>query len=257
MRSDMFKVIVERERRGGGKGRSPNKNIPLEDRPSNESMRFRHIYGGQAKELNENLSPLWRFLCSKVGQKWDDVFSEICENISTRSTVQQHVRDHVMQYVETNVGINEDGLPYDKSYPSRWIRPRTFYENDLYVHPVTRILSRGTEKYNRSSWRTPKVDPDKTKIGKTDYVRHKGLWYQVVMKKWDVSYLKEVKIGDTITKSRVYTPVFDVFGVNIEGRAGGVYYAAEKKQLNSKDLRKLGLENDPDWKPSVDKKKLT
>src|SRR5690348_426069 len=130
MREDMFKVIVERERfnsgmkkaskskivRGYYKGLMPSsKNVEdREDLEENGSMSYlpskitgKKPWGYNAKELNENLNPLKRFITSKVGQKWDDVWSEICEFINSDSTVQKHVLDHAKQYVVTNCYFDE------------------------------------------------------------------------------------------------------------------------------------------------------
>jgi hypothetical protein len=70
MRADMYKVIVERPRRGGG----DRQYRPLpndDDAPARESLRSRHK---QRKWLNENLRPLQRFLASQVGRPWDNVY---------------------------------------------------------------------------------------------------------------------------------------------------------------------------------------
>ncbi len=53
----------------------------------------------KTKWLNENLAPLKRFLGKQVGRPWDKVYSEIAENLKPTSTVQQHVRDHIEDFV--------------------------------------------------------------------------------------------------------------------------------------------------------------
>jgi hypothetical protein len=61
MRDDMARVIVERPRIpafNSRKGRRP----PLEDLPTREGMRRSHALRGDRRELNENLTPLRRYL---------------------------------------------------------------------------------------------------------------------------------------------------------------------------------------------------
>ena len=49
--------------------------------------------------LNENLAPLRRFLERQVGRPWGKVYAEIAERLKPTSTVQQHVRDHLADFV--------------------------------------------------------------------------------------------------------------------------------------------------------------
>jgi hypothetical protein len=97
MRSDMFKVIVERPRVGGHgvrKGRPPR---DVEDYPSHQGIRRRLGYHG--KEFNEHLGPLRRYLRKQVGRPWNKVYSEICEHLRAGNVVHDHVRLHVFDYV--------------------------------------------------------------------------------------------------------------------------------------------------------------
>lgn len=139
----MHKVIVERPRRGSGirSLRKPpwEKNTDLEDRPLKEGMKKRHLYAkGQAlKELNENLRPLERYLKKQVGRPWNKVYSDISKNLRTTSAVQQHVRDHVWDYVERHVDI-VNGVAYGD--PKFGIRLR-LRSGDMYIHPRTGLLA--------------------------------------------------------------------------------------------------------------------
>jgi hypothetical protein len=55
MRKDMYKVIVERPRRGGGYRSEMPMPVDTEDAPGREGLRRRHR---SRKHLNENLRPL-------------------------------------------------------------------------------------------------------------------------------------------------------------------------------------------------------
>lgn len=150
MRSDMFKVIVERPRAGGyGKpsnGRKKEKSKKDYDNyPLHESTARKHRPYSAYKELNENLAPLQRFLHSRVGKHWDKVFSEICERIDMRSAVKKHIRDHVKSMVWTEVEQHRDGSIWTKgAYPWRIDYVEHYYRqhHHLYVHPTTGILTK-------------------------------------------------------------------------------------------------------------------
>jgi len=93
MREDMFKVIVERPRRGRSWAKKTKlRYLKEDDGRSRVSGKRIAIEGGRRKWLNENLAPLKRYLFKQRGRKWDDVFSEICDHLDTGSTVKMHVR---------------------------------------------------------------------------------------------------------------------------------------------------------------------
>jgi hypothetical protein len=81
MREDMYKVIVERPRRGkdGYAAAARLRN----DHSGPTRLRTRAGYGYHS--LNENLTPLRGYLRAQFGRPWDKVFSEICANIDRRS----------------------------------------------------------------------------------------------------------------------------------------------------------------------------
>lgn len=122
MRKDMSKVIVERERVKGVYGKTvdpfayrfvPNQGWSEDDdddiRHESMSLKRQHKVAGNYKRLNENLAPLKRFLQSRVGSKWNDVYSEIRSNININSAVQLHILQHVSHYVKTAEEVT-DGL---------------------------------------------------------------------------------------------------------------------------------------------------
>src|SRR5947209_44663 len=114
MRADMAKVIVERPRKKGGSFHKPKgyqrrlRRFGEEGPPCREGIKAR--WQNQTKSLNEHLGPLRRYLDSQVGRPWDKVFSEICAHIDRSSAVQDHVRDHVAQYVCVHT-LLIDGVP--------------------------------------------------------------------------------------------------------------------------------------------------
>lgn len=110
MRADMFKVIVERPRWGAGHASSVKlKRSRDPDRKFIGLNRHAKCEARYTKSLNENLQPLVRFLRSKRGCRWNDVFSEICAQLDTGSTVKMHVRMHLEDIVATRISIGRQG----------------------------------------------------------------------------------------------------------------------------------------------------
>ena len=139
MRPDMFKVIVERPRWHASHAPSPKLKRSRTDAKHIGLKRSALIDAPYSKGLNENLAPLVRFLRSRRGQPWDDVFSEICAALDTGSTVKMHVRQHLQDFVLTRISIGRhgewmfEGTVLEKT--SRWFRQREFF-----VDPVDGIL---------------------------------------------------------------------------------------------------------------------
>ena len=155
----MSKVLVERARQGGKYARV--RKYPkhkLEDAPTKESMKFR--YKGDRKSLNENLSPLKKFLNSKVGKHWDKVWSEICENLKLTSAVQKHVRDHVKDFVYQNVFTLKSGKVNRVYHLNTYYRSSSLElrKDQLYVDPTNGVLKR--YRYNEFKYRRGYSSPE-------------------------------------------------------------------------------------------------
>ena len=96
MRQDMFKVIVEKPRRGARFRVNRNRLAGAEDLPTRIGYkRFRALNRTRTKSLNENLRPLEKYLIRQAGRPWNKVYSEICETLDAGHTVKQHVREHL------------------------------------------------------------------------------------------------------------------------------------------------------------------
>lgn len=102
MRSDMRDVLITRARGGGG-WKKPGRKRPLEELPS-----FEPIDRRGTKFFTDLLGPLKRFLASRVGRPWDEVFSELKAVLDARSLLQQHVFVHLEQMVHVRV-VRVDG----------------------------------------------------------------------------------------------------------------------------------------------------
>ncbi|MBI3264785.1 MAG: hypothetical protein HYZ58_16795 [Acidobacteria bacterium] len=142
MRHDMAKVVTERPRRGHGNsskkwGRRLNASeFGLDDHgPTRAPIGRRRQYGSNWKEFSDLLGPLRRYLRKQVGRPWNKVWSEITQNLDSRSLTGQHIFDHIRWEVEQRPWIDEKGRLYRKL---EWGTIELV--DGLYVHPVTRLL---------------------------------------------------------------------------------------------------------------------
>lgn len=199
MRKDMFKVIVERPRPGSrhlsdqyngyrkAKTVKLDENFDCVDEFSGKSkIPMKGKYVSERKYFNENLNPLRRFLEKSVGRRWDDVYSEICETLDTNSTIKQHVRQHVPDFITTKVRFGENGEVYDSN---RWYSRSPLYAGALYVDPNTNIIC-VAKKYVPQYIAKREAD----RKNELENVRHfdKDGNYYVPIKSWRNAGTKEV-----------------------------------------------------------------
>jgi len=173
MRDDMAAVIVERPRikpRNCRKGRRQDWN----DLPSREGMRRSHALRGERKTLNENLAPLRRYLERQVGRPWNNVYSEIAKHLRVDHTVQQHVRDHLRDFV----AIKPRRIAH-------WWDPARAWWQPFYVQAVTGLLCRTDrlpeeQARRRAKRNRPPERLERIALGEHDELRLiSGLWYHL------------------------------------------------------------------------------
>jgi hypothetical protein len=149
MREDMFKVIVERPRRGGtwqGDGRAWRNS---EERGGKVGMKRGYHWH---KSLNENLAPLKRWLHKQIHRPWDKVFSELSAGVDKRNTVQAHIFAHIDQFVKRQAQVIDGEVHVRQHWPQRgWVPVREDSWTELFVHPATGILlpNRGQHRARR------------------------------------------------------------------------------------------------------------
>lgn len=236
----MFKVVVERPRRGhkscyGDFRRGNERARDSEDLPVNQGMR--RPYGYDAKDLNENLNPLKRYLRKQVGRKWDAVHADVCEHVDRGSTVQKHVLDHLADFVAVRVRIADGKIVELRPYGPREV-------DGLYVDPETGILRDGAKPRQRH---VSKPDPDAALIEGREYRRLGGCWFEVAFASLPEPYkVRRIDKAGEPHEFVVRPRMFDVvakFWTSHDRRAGRTRYAASKRQLATKELRRLGLSN--------------
>lgn len=176
MRDDMARVIVERPRIPAFNSRKGRRRA-LEDLPTHEGLRRAQSLRGDRKQLNENLAPLRRYLERQVGRPWDKVYAEIAQRLRVDNTVQQHVRDHLRDFVAIT--------PRRQIHDWRASIHSGLWWQLLYVNPVTGLLCRTDllpeVKARRRTIRHRTPAPiERIQLAKDRELRLiGGLWYEV------------------------------------------------------------------------------
>jgi hypothetical protein len=84
--------------------------------------------------MNESLGPLRRYLERQVGRPWNKVYAEIAARLCLDNAVQQHVRDHLRDFVAVT--------PRRQIHDWRASVSGGLWRQPLYVNPVTGLLCR-------------------------------------------------------------------------------------------------------------------
>ena len=167
MRADMFKVIVERPR--WGSRHAPPVKLKKDKNDFKQIGLKRHAreQAAYTKALNENLAPLVRFLQRRVGRRWDDVFSEICERLDTGSTVKMHVRQHLGDFVLIGISYGRRG---ELLHAGQVVRPdrRNCRGQEFYVDPDDGVLKDRVWFWRDQGYAVP---PGKRHLGWKDAAR--------------------------------------------------------------------------------------
>ena len=108
MRQDLNKQLCERERLGHSlkyrdyrHKRDYNDYLGEEGENLLQREGMKTRYGWNRKSFNENLNPLYGLIRKNAGRPWDTFYSELCEVFDTRSVINGHILQHLLQYVNT------------------------------------------------------------------------------------------------------------------------------------------------------------
>lgn len=266
MRSDMHHCLVERERKGGNKysWRTLRSRIDHEfGEEMNPPSGMRKIHKAvtrEYKELNENLNPLYRFLNSCAGRKWDEVHSEMCEHIRLDSAVQRHVLEHVDHFVEKDV-IIINGEPYHSSRRWKLTSYRSRGPTEMYVDPRDGILKFQPRGVRYRFKHEPSVAM--REIDTKTYCQKNGVWYEVTFDAIDPHKGAYVPLTEEEKKKEVKRPLAWLFGPHntrwqphcfydvlykdhvdnfiLYARYGKDACPSSKMQLNKHEIRRLKL----------------
>ena len=83
-----------------------------------------HVYKG----FKDKLSPMYRWLRSRVGRPWDDVRSEVFETFDTRTTAGRHI---VFDHLLSSVQVNKEEYRY--YWRGNYDETTSYSDNDYYV----------------------------------------------------------------------------------------------------------------------------
>lgn len=255
MRKDMSKVIVERPRRGRAvAGMRPGRTRALVD-DDGEPIRAKGAKeprgrAQKTKWLNENLNPLKRYLASQVGRPWRKVYSEISEHLKPSSTVQQHVRDHLIDFVAIKARSEKGVLWAD----TRWGRPMPLSDTShlYYVHPRTGLLLKNESRVTRAEAKRRERAAEQAERdarmrivdAKTQLHLFNGDWWEVKLGKIGSQKVTDGQ-GRTVYPVAPFTDVVHraelskLSLADLYGRDG--VHAIAKRQLSKAEIKRLKL----------------
>ncbi|WP_445636430.1 Transposase [Nostoc sp. DSM 114161] len=178
----------------------------------------------KSKYLSDHLGPLRRFLRSKVGQPWNDVYSELSQRLDAKTMAGQHVIGHLWDYVERYVEII-DGNVYSKPYQGYRNLLAGSYGDRFYIHPETGILC-AVEKTPRKQKQKPKQTDVLIVDDRHQYQKLNEIWYLITFEDFPSStdYVRDVLKG--------FIHLYAASWHN-----GRRIYAARKQQCSKKEIR--------------------
>lgn len=153
-----------------------------EDAPSLQSMSKHRQFGYNCKERKEERNEARRWLSARVGDKWSDVWADICNPPKDKEKIFNYIRESVNKgwLVHLNCFKKDDGGIYSNSrYGEERVDKEIVYWKcgicTLYVY--NNILYKSVqEKYIRSK-------EEKTiSFNNNVYAQKDGIWFRVILK---------------------------------------------------------------------------
>ncbi len=241
MRKDMAKLIVERPRMGrAAAGLKPGRTRVVVD-DDGEPVRAKGARepSGRArktKTLNENLAPLKRYLAANVGRPWNKVFSEISAHLKPTSTVQQHVRDHLEDFVAMKTRMRAGKVMTSGRSGGEHALDASYHL--YYVHPRTGLLKKNAK---RASWQKARKLKEaqaaaaiahrmRVVDAKTQLHLFDGAWWEVKL-----ANIGDGREADVVLRAKLSTLAPE----DLYGRPN--VRALAKRQLNKAEKKQLGL----------------
>lgn len=203
-----------------------------------EGMSFRYGYDG--KTFNENLNPLYGQIRKAVGRKWDSFYSDLRKNFDMRSVINQHILQHLYQYIAKDVFMHNGELCVDRRYGGPKPLKESRYE--FYVDPRTGYIRRNRF---RKTYRQIQKQRDAEHAAEEAKVTR---WIDpttVLRKVNDTWFIYDVRpIPESLVKGETAW-VFDVFLRKTVSRSKyfdvANTYHANCRTASRKLLKKLGL----------------
>jgi hypothetical protein len=255
MRKDFHKVIIEVYRRGGRFKfpRATEMCDDIDEFPAGGKIGVRRPHIRYRKEQADNLSPLRRYLHSKIGENWDNVWSEISSVLKGNGTLQDHVKGHVFDLITINT-VMIDGEVWEKPKFGHYSRVR-----GLYVHPETKIVCDTPPGKSRKKKRAEREEEKRKFFFEiSDYecaIKVNGLWHYFKLEDLPKTGVEKERVTHYEWESKtvfVYDSVLDVYLNKRVARPYNHYaqdlyshekYAKTKRILGKRELKKYGLKN--------------
>ncbi len=201
MRPDFSKLLVERERIHHADHYHNYRNVKGpkgawddDEVGGRESMRIRYNHGYDRKSFNENLNPLKGWLRSCLGKKWDKCYSELRTMFDARSVVNQHILEHLYQYVEVNTKVVDgvvmvlDGYNGSRGYVPLKKRHYNTRWPEYYVCPKDGTLKSMHKPSRRSVVKQQEAEKKAKELAVKRYISDTevlhfidGIWYHFDM----------------------------------------------------------------------------
>lgn len=206
MRHDMLQVLIERPRLGQrvktpkGSRKRLSQDLKGEFYKIKESMDHQWKLSWQEKQFSDLFGPIIKFLRSRTGRYWNDIFSEIKD---------QNVDNHFLRHIDELVTQNQLRIGERMSR-------KTYETHSWFYVDIDGILREHIAKSEKYIDKTKWID----KKNKLQLKKINGLWYIVKFEK-----LEFFKTGYSrfcfLIKKRIYLGE----------------YCSYKRQLSAKELR--------------------
>ncbi len=273
MRKDIGKVIHEHTRKGNTRAqtssiarRRDKDNLQKElNDPDNAISSNKRSIKGHARSWDTkvgrktsyaNRNPIRRFINSRVGSPWDEVYSEIMKGATSEHSAYK-IREMLFGYgmVEDKTYIR-DGVIYSKYISGDEVKI-TNHWCGFFVHPETGLLCKNVSD---SRWRRPPkaIPPCKDGDELVQFHRINGIWYEITLREPSEDELEHKGFGKYERVSHnhsVWTPMFsnyiaDLMWMYAQGSNwwnlwekckelfGEPLLPLSKRQLNSKEIKK-------------------
>jgi hypothetical protein len=195
MRGDINKLLCERERHGHSACYGDTRNAKaLSDSyeyaaGGKQSMSRRHNIRGYTKSFNENLNPLKGWLHKCLGKNWDKCYSELRKTFDARSVINQHILQHLYDYIDTKAFLDDDGrvmtirrynttiVPIKQSYGIYYVCPKSGVVKLVNKQPRKSVIAEQEAEKQRKIDAVFRVYDKDTHLHLID-----GIWYAFTLK---------------------------------------------------------------------------
>jgi hypothetical protein len=164
---------------------SPAADEDGDNRPQREGISRR--YGYHRKNFNENLNPLKGQVRRAVGRP--KFYSELCKIFDKRSVINQHILQHLKDYLSTDVYVAADGKLWARGNPWPSTPLREAWRVEFYVDPRDGIIKKNkwhTSRRQHYAKKPLKAEELPIEIDAyTQLRRIDGSWYEVSLQRAD------------------------------------------------------------------------